>query len=241
MDKRLTNIGNIQVTNGDIVRLNSPYNCKLTSSLFLNDVIIDSFNYITDKFVPTNLSLSCFFYQRLIHHGVEATFLNLKRTNKKKYGNDNFNIFKNFRTIVIPINNLIGQHWSVVCLDTVSKQMFFMDSFGQRGDEVMNRIQQFISYSSANIYEKISLASVPRQKNSYDCGIFICLYSRQFAINKPPRIIQFQTVDMPLYRFLIRSEILDFPQHHITSDILFKILKTAVKKRTEPQLQSDTQ
>ena len=148
-----------------------------------------------------------------------------------------------FNTIIIPINNSTGQHWSVVCLDNVAKQMFFIDSLGQTGFEEMNRVQQFISYYNANttshsvnnIYEKISLSSAPRQKNNYDCGIFICLYGRQFTVNKPPRIIQFSTVNMPLYRFLIRSEIIDFPENSITSEIILKILNSSERKHTEPQ------
>jgi sentrin-specific protease 1 len=50
------------------------------------------------------------------------------------------------------------------------------------------------------------VVDAPRQKNGFDCGVFICQYVRQLALGLP---VTFSQRDIPGVRLRICSDLLD--------------------------------
>ena len=70
-------------------------------------------------------------------------------------------------------------HWCLVVANVPNRQLSCLDSLGNKNHTCLKAVNHFLSNRSGHSYViKEEEASVPRQSNSYDCDMFVCLYSR---------------------------------------------------------------
>ncbi|XP_043275433.1 sentrin-specific protease 2-like [Venturia canescens] len=145
-------------------------------------------------------AMSSFFYPRLQAGGYPA----VQRWTKK------IDLFS-FDKILMPLH--FGNHWCLISIDTKKKIIGFFDSLhgGDRGSltTTMNYLTQearerknpgFKPEEWAMIIRK----KIPRQRNSFDCGVFVCLFAEYEVAN---RRIDFTPEDMKEQRKRIVRDI----------------------------------
>ena len=170
---------------------------RLTDGRMLNDSLINFYlKYLSDKFrsiIPTVTSrvfiFSTFFYTKLTEVGFK--FDNVKRWTKKS------NIFKDFNLIFVPIHE--AGHWSLAliwCMGTGYRVLHLdalrMHDHNRIGRNIVRylrnewlRLKKNGHFKDQNTFPaslkegKVDSVSVPRQRNGYDCGMFVCAYSEK--------------------------------------------------------------
>jgi sentrin-specific protease 1 len=124
----------------------------------------------------------------------------------------------NMDFIAVPIHSKTQQHWSLVWIDCRSKSLAHFDSYFSydTNNSLVNIVK--LGMSKLNIskfYDCTSWTHViqkcPKQQNSFDCGIFTCLYMRcaerkSFSL---PFKFDFEQNDFCTHREIICNEILN--------------------------------
>lgn len=190
----LNNFG-ITILKNDIDRLNP--------RCWLNDNII---NYYLHLLVANTLSsgfvFETFFYSSLMRNGITGV------QNWYK----NINIFQ-FEIIYIPIN-INNNHWILVTVENMKCKVTIYDSFHQNQDLVLSQLKNFLTMKYMQLYG-VQLTShwcfvqeyeIPVQRNTYDCGVFICKIAQCKSLNL--NSFDFMARDMDFYRKNILHSIL---------------------------------
>ena len=155
---------------------------SLNPQQWLNDNVI---NYYLNL-LTIGLNKSCYLFN---------TFFWLKMSDSVPSVDSwfcNLNLFA-FRFHLIPIH-LNGNHWMLICVDTHRSKVTLFDSFLGFHPSVLEKIKEFYNrhhfktfgafLSDIWVFEHAS--SIPTQKNSFDCGVFVCkfaeLYLRESTI-----------------------------------------------------------
>lgn len=154
---------NIQLTKHDLDTLNH--------SSWINDNII---NYYFRSLSNVDLySFDSFFYIKLYNNDLNV----LRRWTRS------LNIF-NFRIVLIPI--FLVNHWTLVEIDFIKKTISYYDSYHKDNFFSLNLIFNWIINESKsrnylinkNEWSLVNLKNIPKQFNSYDCGVFCMEYAR---------------------------------------------------------------
>lgn len=85
------------------------------------------------------------------------------------------------------INN-IG-HWSLIIVDMENSSIYYYDSLSfVQGDKCINHMKKFLTlkYENKNDASKSSfrewvsgsMPNIPKQKNEFDCGVFMCQFAK---------------------------------------------------------------
>lgn len=187
--------------------LGERYNTRISESdinsleprKWITDNIIDFFfKYLADPF-PDIYIFPSYFYTLLVSSG---NYQNVKGFTSK------ISIF-NYRRILIPI--IDNSHWTMVQIDFQAKKIDYLNSFHQPNNSHTDAILQYLvdEHLDKKGYEKnyqdfqIDFRTdIPKQTNSYDCGIFVMKYA-ECLVND--QLMNFTEEMMPFYRQKITS------------------------------------
>ena len=147
-------------------------------------------------------AMSSFFYPKLC----EVGYSGVCRWTKKV---DIFSI----DLLLYPIN--LGSHWCLAAIHTTRKTLSYYDSLGGGGRSCLETLRQYlVSEHRDKRKTELSLegwrdndhGDIHLQKNSSDCGVFICMYARHLASNTA---FTFSQEHMPdIRRHLLEQRIL---------------------------------
>ena len=130
---------------------------------FYMKLLMDRFN---DIFV-----FSTFFYTKLSSHGHHSVLSWHKGVD----------LFKR-RMLLFPVHQVEHAHWCLVIADIPNKNIVSLDSLNKDNSTCLeilkNHLQELNSQSSFSVNQAKNL---PQQYNSFDCGMFVCLYARCLA------------------------------------------------------------
>jgi sentrin-specific protease 1 len=125
-------------------------------------------------------------------------------------------------------------HWSLVVVDLHNKVMSYYDSLKWDGSEYMRVLTPLFEYlvrgerlsntlstiqqndnlgseytgsvNSQNEWEYRNIKNIPKQENSWDCGVYLCKYMEYISRNEE---INFSQEDMNYFRIQIAHELLE--------------------------------
>lgn len=88
---------------------------------------------------------------------------------------------------LIPIYHENEEHWSLIYVDTLAKNVFHFDSFFGPSSELINKIKQHFNNCIPKLNNMMSWNTVfdghvPLQQNAIDCGVFLCLFARHLTL-----------------------------------------------------------
>jgi len=101
--------------------------------------------------------------------------------------------------VFTPVN--IGNfHWTLAVIYVTKKRIVFYDSMGGSGDKYLQALKRYLTDESQDKKQKaIDLndwtvqsngKKIPRQNNSYDCGVFTCAFADFLSDDLPLRFAQ---------------------------------------------------
>jgi len=191
IDSIISQIGNSTITKRNIQ--------TLKPETWLNDEVINTFLALAIKqhnrtTATSNGNLvhcfNSFFFTKLCQNNAYS-YENVERFSRRVHNGDIFCLEK----LIIPIN-INGNHWTIVCINFSQKSILYLDSLGGQStlhtkscirylqDEYMRRHHSPL----VNIHEwsiRNNREGTPKQKNNYDCGVFVCLYALHLIRNEP--------------------------------------------------------
>jgi hypothetical protein len=168
----------------------------------LNDEVINGyFKYGLQKMYEHVYVYPTFFFLKLQKEGFDGVKKWLK----------NVNLFV-YEIILIPINLLEINHWSLLSINLKKKEINYYDSCGFDYD-FFNLIKGYLDKLSGNnfdierpwIYNIVK--EIPQQTNSIDCGVFICIYS--LCIASRQESFEFDQSDITFFRKIIKLQLSD--------------------------------
>ena len=168
----------------------------------LNDTIINSYFDLLTK----NCKTKCF---------ALSSFSFLKsRTSSKlskwyaKNKDDNYDFY------LLPIFDEIKNHWSLIIINTQKRCILHYDPLFESSIDLIRTVKNEMSNLFVQLKNIKNWANsnkqnltIPKQNNSYDCGVFICLFGRYVGQSKPT---DFSQQDILQFRKHMELEITDF-------------------------------
>jgi sentrin-specific protease 1 len=149
--------------------------------------------------LPKVKSLSCFFSPSLLRAHKNGNWEVVMKTGQR------LNLSA-IDYLLIPINQN-NVHWTQASLSCNEKALRFYDSTGGNGGEILKLIVNYFSKLTNTPYKEWQIEimeNIPRQNNSYDCGVDVCQYayciSRAVAFN-------FKQKDMFKIRRIMQEEL----------------------------------
>jgi len=87
--------------------------------------------------------------------------------------------------MIFPVHQEDISHWCLVVADVSAKQITCFDSIEKENSHCVMNLKQYLFKLNGEWYSITDLGqkSIPRQSNSYDCGVFTCLFARFLAAN----------------------------------------------------------
>ena len=116
--------------------------------------------------------------------------------------------------ILFPMN-LNNSHWCCGCVNMKKKRFELYDSMGVHEHEFYGNMRAWLKMEAEKGGIELNLdewtdynedATIPRQQNFYDCGVFALMFMSHLAVNKP---FGFTQADMPNMRKRIAHEIVN--------------------------------
>ena len=126
---------------------------------------------------------SHFFHTKFMGFIVERDYDRVKQWTKRK--RQTFDIF-NMDKLYCPLN-VNNTHWILVVIDMKGKTVTFFDSLGQcdnqhRFECVLEYLERMEPDFCRDGWEMICPGTrIPQQINSYDCGVYVCMYARHLS------------------------------------------------------------
>jgi len=96
-------------------------------------------------------------------------------------------------------------HWCLVIADVAAKQLICLESLDKNNNHCLDNLVEYLKVLSGQHFSSKQERNVPRQENSFDCGVFVCLYARCLAEKSA---INFSQADIPTARKHIVLELL---------------------------------
>jgi sentrin-specific protease 1 len=170
---------------------------------WLNDIVMSAYfalieeRSVTDKQRPVTI-LSSLTSASLLKLGYEKFKL------RKRY----VNIF-DYDTVLCPIH--LPRHWTLGIIDNDIETIIFLNSLGEEKPEIMRTLDDFVRGESQELkgakkkYKFNFPRHIPRQTNSFDCGVFVCQYAEYWS-----RLARFDFTedDMEYFRAKMTWELL---------------------------------
>ena len=104
-----------------------------------------------------------------------------------------------------------NNHWTLVGIYPKRKQICYYDSLLMSGDSICSNLLRYVQdeYADKKRQEMPNRSSwtirdieVPRQRNNYDCGVFVCAYAYCIVTGQD---FEFTEADMPSWRAWIAT------------------------------------
>ena len=113
------------------------------------------------------------------------------------------------RLLLIPVH--LQDHWCLAAVKIADRRISYFDSLGKPNFTCLHAIMEYLSQQSES--KKLNLVEwygvhckdIPQQHNSYDCGVFVCMYGRCLAADSH---FSFDQEDMPNIRKHIALELM---------------------------------
>ena len=186
---KLNDIGDTEITVTSIRRLNPSGDQWLKDTAqrdkWLDDDSMNGYMKIivaqTRTATHRIAAFSSFFYAKLFADAKTYDYSQVERWYQKE------NVCS-LDTVLIPIN-LLNSHWVFAVIRVQQRIVEYRDSMpGTHGQEVFNNLVRYMKdkckKTSPWTFRDIS-ASVPRQNNGYDCGVYVLLYANCVAHGVP--------------------------------------------------------
>ncbi|XP_043276018.1 sentrin-specific protease-like [Venturia canescens] len=154
---------------------------------WLNDEVINAYFELIAKRANQNpdkckkvYCMNTFFFPRLQSGGYEA----VRRWTKK------IKIFS-FDLILVPIH--LGNHWCLATIDMKDSKIKYYDSLFGENIDCLTRLFDYITCKAAEeectnwqpeMWNFVFKKKIPKQRNGYDCGVFVCLFAEHEAAEK---------------------------------------------------------
>lgn len=177
---------------------------RLIKNLWLNDTIIDYYMSLISDQDKETIVFSVYFYKSLKQNGYKG----VRSWGKKK----KVNVCR-AKYIFIPIN-INNCHWALVVVDKTKEMVIYYDSaqniLDRNQDNPVNRVIDYLKeeYKSLNetmpYFKGYPFYDCPQQNNSYDCGVYACLFARFTLLELKP---DFLKIDFVVIRRKIAEEI----------------------------------
>ena len=179
----------------------------LNNHRWLNDQV--SFTYIA---ILTDGILYLFVGHKLLHEACDVfTFSTFFYTKMSGHGchsvlgwHKSVNLLDK-RLLIFPIHQKELAHWCLVVADVAAKQLICFDSLGKSNHDCLKILAEYLEVQSGQLFSCKQESNIPRQTNSFDCGIFVCLYARCLAEKSA---FNFSQADIPSSRKHIVFELL---------------------------------
>ena len=180
----------------------------LTERRWLNDQVINFyFEMIVERSwkndnLPKVYAFSSFFYPKLI----KCNYSKVERWTRK------VDLFSH-DLIFIPVHLCV--HWCLAVVDFRKCGIYYYNSKRLANYECLNAIEQFLKdehLAKKNVpldlsnFEKLNVKDIPKQTNSYDCGMFICKFAEYISRNAD---ITFKENDLQFFRRRMVYEIVE--------------------------------
>lgn len=194
---------NIEITRSDIK--------SLGPGQWLNDEIVNFYMELLKENAKEKNKVQCHFFNSFFYTllSVEGSGYNYSKVNKWTKKIDIFKMDK----LIIPVH--LGSHWCLASVNMKKKLIEYYDSLGGTNSHCRKCLRQYLAdeYRSKNNRElDLSVwvdhapgSQVPQQENSFDCGVFMCIFAAHVTQNKPFR---FSQRDMPFFRKRILLDIM---------------------------------
>ena len=153
--------------------------------------------------LPKVYCFSTFFYPSLCSHGYQ--WVSDWRISEDIFDHD---------ILLIPIHTPTGVgHWSMVAVYVRKKQLKYYDSLSSGAESCLQILMEYLKLEhqmkknsplDATNWSQVIERALPRQLNSYDCGVFCCKYGDFIATKSP---LHFQQSDIPYFRKLMIYEV----------------------------------
>jgi Ulp1 family protease len=201
---------NINLTFFDLL----PFRTNNNDDKRFNDNIVNYYmNMISNGLFNTRLKINVNIFSSI-------DFVRFLTCNNSVIKHHKFNIFK-YDYILAPI--CLNSHWSLIKIFTRTKKVRHFDSssklksYNERAQRIYKFIENIIRIDLAELNIKFVpsewvfrlATNVPQQSNNYDCGPFICLYSKILSYDMKINPSQFTNDYISNYRKRILIEITD--------------------------------
>lgn len=150
-------------------------------------------NLITERNQEV-FAFSTFFYPKLVAGGFDGVSNWMK----------DVNLF-NKQLLLIPIH--LQMHWCLATVDFKLKQFCYYDSLRGVNNTCLQLLKEYIQQKASgcksndhtfSVWSNVIRQDIPQQYNSYDCGVFVCMYARLLSEKAP--LNSFSQTDMALIR-----------------------------------------
>lgn len=141
---------------------------------------------------------STFFYPKLICSGYKGVC-------QWTHGIDIFSK----RFLLFPVH--LGVHWCLATVNVAEQRISYYDSLKKRNPTCLQTIQNYLVQKSKDLiescahWELVYCDDIPEQLNSYDCGMFVCMYARCLVQTNP---LSFSQKEMAAIRRHVVLELL---------------------------------
>lgn len=185
---------------------------RLADGQWLNDQIVDAYLQLISErnskkaIYPRVMNFSCFHYLK-VKDGRYADIKNYtQRVGKNPFEHD---------LLFFPVS--LGAHWCLAVVDFRRKSLAYYDSLSGSGGATAHRVMQaFVEGEWKNRngdhssfdwckWAMSTPRDIPRQCNSYDCGVFACIYAEYLSRNAS---FAFEQQNMPYFRERMKYELL---------------------------------
>ncbi|KAK4024551.1 hypothetical protein OUZ56_009973 [Daphnia magna] len=173
----------------------------LEGTNWLDDVVVDDYLKLIaessnmESLSPKVINLSCFFVLSLLRAQQTGNLSQVMKINVLETD-----------LILIPLN-INNVHWTLATLSCNEKLLKFYDSLGGEGGDFLKLIlQHFASLTNTSFNEWTIevMKNIPRQENSYDCGVFVGQYSLCLSKEAP---LNFHQDNMKIIREIMIEEL----------------------------------
>jgi len=191
---------NISVTKADIARLRD--------FEWLNEEIVNFYFLLLDdrnKKNPQDYP-KCHFFNSFFYPLLQKGYARVAKWTKKV---DIFSMDK----VIFPIH--LGNHWCLAVVNFQDKRFEYYDSLGNDNPLCLQLLRQYLKDEhkskknkdfEVSDWTEYSPKSIPRQRNGYDCGIFMCRYAECVSRRKE---FNFEQRNMPYFRKRMVLDILN--------------------------------
>jgi len=138
-------------------------------------------------------TFSTFFYTKLLGNGCHSVLGWHKDVN-----------LLSKRLLIFPIHQELS-HWCLAVADVAATQLVYFDSLAKDNDHCLKVLNDYLQNRIGQCFLVKQEKDIPRQTNSSDCGVFICMYARCLAEKSA---FCFSQTDIPSIRKQIVFELL---------------------------------
>lgn len=193
---------------------------RLQPRVWLNDEIMNYFFALIQQRneqelhkrieVPRIICVDTYVYTKLMEKRQNVPTYDFTRV-QRWFRRINYPSLFHYDQIFMPVNK--GDfHWILVVVDKAARRIVAYDSFGDECLPILRNVKRFLEDKwrddgFAGELPPYSLGfgrsrpAMPRQTNSYDCGVFTCMFGDYLSELRP---LTFTQNDIPAYRLFMR-------------------------------------